>query len=236
VKKTTYKLNNSKAKWKIYAIPGLGFDHRIFEKLRLTNAEICYCDWIEPLASENIVDYATRFSREMIADKNVVLMSQSFGGILAQEIAKIKEINHLILISTVQSNGEMPLGFKNLARFKLYKLITRQSILATFPFWQKAYGYHSAEDQSLFKSMAAKNSNNYFHWAINQLGSWKGAVKNENQNIIRIHGDNDKTFPIKQMCKVDYLIEKGGHFAVYQKPDEVSGLINKQLNLWQSNG
>jgi len=229
-------LSINQPKWKIYSIPGLGFDHRIFEKLSLANATVCHCNWIEPFANESIVEYAKRFSQEMNEGNHVILMGQSFGGILAQEIVKLKNIKHLILLSTVQKANEMPLGFKNLARFKLYKLITRQSILATFPFWQKAYGYHSAEDQSLFKSMAAKNSNNYFHWAINQLGSWKGAVKTENQNILRIHGDNDKTFPIKQMCKVDYLIEKGGHFAVYQKPDEVSGLINKQLNLWLSNG
>ena len=232
MKKTTYKLNNSKAKWKIYAIPGLGFDYRIFEKLRLTNAEICYCDWIEPLASENIVDYATRFAREMITDQNVVLMGQSFGGILAQEIAKIKEINHLILVSTVQSNGEMPFGFKNLARYNLYKLITRQSILTTFPFWQKTYGYISEEDQNLFKSMVVKNSNNYLHWAINQLGSWKGIITQPHQSVLRVHGDSDKTFPLKQMEKIDYVIKAGGHFAVYQNHEVVSNMINKELANW----
>ena len=49
----------------IYCIPGLGLDHRLFEKLSISGVELKYIDYIEPLSDEPIAGYAKRLSEKI---------------------------------------------------------------------------------------------------------------------------------------------------------------------------
>ena len=78
---------------KIYFIPGLGFDRRIFQNLELVSADIEYIDWIEPISlNENIKAYATRLATQIDHHSDgTILIGHSFGGVISQEIAQIKK-------------------------------------------------------------------------------------------------------------------------------------------------
>lgn len=45
---------------KIYLMPGLGYDCRIFDLLDLNNFDVVRLHWIEPMPREHIHDYAQR--------------------------------------------------------------------------------------------------------------------------------------------------------------------------------
>ena len=215
---------------KIYLLPGLGYDHRIFQRLKLPDANISFSNWIEPLPYEPIANYAERISEHFVHDQQpIVLIGHSLGGIVAQEIANIIPIEKIILIASIRSREELPFYFKMIKPLYMGNLFTKNLCLKTIKYWGKDHGFITESDQQLFKDMVGNQSNSYLKWAINTLSSWKGAPAKNNTKVIQIHGSNDKTFPIKHLNKVDEIVENGSHIFVYQKPEIASKLIATHL-------
>jgi len=209
----------------IYTIPGLGFDNRIFSRLKLPRYEIHHLDWIEPLPKEPIGNYALRMSDKIKHDpQNCILIGHSFGGIIAQEIAAHLPIKKIILISSIKSKKEKPLNFKIVAPFGLHYLFTKKRTLKTFDYWGKHFGYDTKELQELFKKMVSDRSDNYLQWSLYQLSIWCG-VNNLKMPVHHIHGSLDKTFPFRLISPPVVKVEGGTHMMVYDRADEISRLI-----------
>ena len=98
---------------KIYLMPGLGFDQRIFEKLNLEGYKYSYINWIEPDKNEHIKSYARQLSANIQdSSEKIILIGHSMGGVLCQEIAAIKKVDLIVLISSIKSRSEIPFRFK----------------------------------------------------------------------------------------------------------------------------
>jgi predicted alpha/beta hydrolase family esterase len=215
---------------KIYLLPGLGFDHRIFSKFEFQNVDVQYLNWIEPIGNESINHYAQRLAKD-IRDKQekVILIGHSLGGIMSQEIACFKKIDKIILISSIKNSGEMPFHFRIVQPLLIHKLFTKKITLSTVKFWGKNQDYETKEEQTLFKEMVGKQSNQYLQWALKTLSIWKQPTIPSSTSIIQIHGDSDKTFPIKHIKTLDYTLKNAGHFMVYKHAKQLNEIINKEL-------
>ena len=66
----------------------------------------------------------------------------------------------------------------------------------------------------------------FIEWAIDAMLCWKQAKRID--NLIQIHGDKDKIFPVKRN-KASHIIKNGTHLMVFNRADEVSGIINQHL-------
>lgn len=215
---------------RVYLIPGLGYTEQIFEKLRLNGAQIKSLNWLEPKANESIENYAGRMAEQMVfSDDEVVLIGHSFGGILCQEIARRYQVDKVILLSSIQSRAENPLQFRILKPLGLHRIITKSFILKTFPFWGHQHGFVSKEEKALFPQMVGRYSNNYYRWALWHLSTWENKATSVQQNIVRIHGEQDKTFPINLVQQVDHLVKGGSHIMVYKQSALVSDILNQEL-------
>ena len=215
----------------IYMVPGLGFDHRIFENLQLDAVNVQYINWMEPKAKEKIEDYALRMSEKIKEEKGgIVLIGHSFGGIICQEIIKYKKVEKIILISSIRSELENPFHFKVIAPLFLHKLLRKSLFVNTVKFWGKYQGYETVQEQGLFKSMVSSYSDNYLQWAIHALSTWKMKRMETSTPIIQIHGKKDKAFPLRSIKRPDYVVEEGGHFMVYQQPGVLSQIIMKEIS------
>jgi len=216
---------------KVYLIPGLGFDNRMFENLELENVDFEYLNWIDPLEIESIKNYAIRLSERIEHDSGseVILIGHSLGGIIAQEIAAIRPIRKVILLSSIKSRKELPLHFKVMSPLRIYKLFTKQLTRNTIKYWGRSHDYESQEEQALVIDMVNKQSNHYLQWALNQLSIWKKPVSNLDTQIIHIHGDLDKTFPVKLIGQPYKVIPKGGHFLVYKQAYLISTILMAEL-------
>ena len=221
----------AEGKLKIYLIPGLGFDDRIFSKLNLTSYNPTYLNWIEPLENESIQQYAHRFSDSIDDSDKTVLIGHSLGGIISQEIAAFKNIDLIILLSSIRSRDEMPFFFKIIQPLYLHKLFTKQLTFKTFPFWAKQHDYETEEEQALFKSMVGKQSNQYLQWALKELSKWQTPQLLPNTKVIQIVGKKDKTFPIRNIKSPDVMVEDGGHFMTFKKPKLISKYIVEENQL-----
>jgi len=213
---------------KIYLIPGLGFDRRIFSQLRLNAEEVKYIEYIDPLEKESLQDYVSRLIEINIdASDSITLIGHSFGGIIAQEIAKQISIRKIVLISSIKSKKENPFHFKIISRLGLHNFFNKKWVLKTFPFWARFHGYETETIQNLFIKMISSQNDKYLQWALFQLSKW-GGVEKLQTSIVHLHGDKDKTFPIK-LIKNPIVIENGTHVMVFNKPEELSKLINDAL-------
>lgn len=217
---------------KVYFIPGLGFDSRIFQKLKLVGADIQFIDWIEPTSKkEDIRAYAARMAIQIEHQSaETILIGHSFGGIVSQEIAQIKKIHKIILISSIKSRKELPFHFKILWPLGLCKFFTKSLVQKTFKYWGSYQGYKSKEEKKLFIDMFNKQSNKYLQWALGQLSIWSNSGSSSSTETIQIHGDFDKTFPIALINSPNVTVKKGDHFMVYNQPDILSELLNKEMS------
>lgn len=217
---------------KIYLLPGLGFDHRIFSKLQLNESNTQYIDWIEPHKNEKIKDYSRRLAEKIISnnDEKIILIGHSLGGIVSQEIACLKKIDKIILISSIKSREEMPFQFRIIQPLFLHKFFTKNWTVNTVRFWGKQHDYETKEEQELFKDMVGKQSNQYLQWALKTLSIWKHPEIPKDTSLVQINGDSDKTFPIKLINTPNHIIKNGGHFMIYKHAQALSKIINDELN------
>ncbi|MEX2380695.1 MAG: alpha/beta hydrolase [Vicingaceae bacterium] len=216
------------SKTKVFCIPGLGLDHRLFQKLNIPNAELHFIDWKKPFSGENIQAYAKRMAEELPMDEEICLLGVSLGGMISIEIAQFRKIKKLILISTVKNQSEMP-KYMNW----LDKLPTNSQTAARFgidasialkPFYDNA----DKKGNELFHQMLKDADIDFINWAIHQVARWK--FEEEIQTpFIHIHGTNDLIFPIKNIDRA-ITIKNGTHFMVYNQGEKISKIIEESLD------
>jgi len=222
---------------KVYLLPGLGFDNRIFERLDLGNdMNLDYLNWMEPAVNETIKDYAVRFSKRIKEDgEEIILIGHSFGGIMAQEIAAIRPVEKVILISSIKSQAELPFSFKIIKPLYIHKLFSKGLTIKTIKFWGQTHGYQTAEEQRLVKEMVNSYSNHTLQWSLKQLSIWKKPAIKSSTHLFQIHGEFDKTFPLKLIQQPNKIIKDASHFLVYKKAELISEIIKVELNTGKGN-
>lgn len=82
----------------IYLFSGLGADQRVFQSINIPLYNLIYIQWIEPNINESMESYAERLLTQ-IKSLNTIFLGVSFGGIMAIEVAKLIEVEKVILIS-----------------------------------------------------------------------------------------------------------------------------------------
>jgi pimeloyl-ACP methyl ester carboxylesterase len=212
---------------KVYTLPGLGYDHQIFSKLRFGKCNVKHWDWIEPLKSESIQSYATRISHEITeGDLDLVLVGHSFGGVVAQEIAAQKKLPWIILIGSVTSRAEIPIWLKMLKPLRISNIITTRLAIKTFFIWGRSHDFRDPEHLSIFEYALTQLSDTYLQWALRAISQWTPPRQSSSTKIYRIHGTSDETFAIKRIAKPDFTIEGGSHIALFVMPQKVQSAID----------
>ncbi len=199
----------------VYFMPGMAASPKIFERIKLPedDFEVHLLEWFLPEPKESLSNYAKRMTNE-IKHENVVLIGVSFGGILVQEMARIKPVRKTIIISSVKSNVEFPLRMKLAKNTKAYKLIPT-SLISHIEFLLKyGYGEMIKKRLELYKTYLSVNDKRYLDWAIENVLNWDR--KEMDENIIHIHGDADEVFPIKNI-KNCIAIEGGTHLMILNR-------------------
>ena len=212
----------------IYMFPGLGADETIFRRLHLPGHEIVHIKWIKPLNREPLPDYAKRIRYQIRTDTTPVLLGLSFGGMVAQEVAKLVNPAMTIIVSTIKGDWERPLQLDLAERLRPHRFLP--SLLAIrFDFWYYwAFGPTTRMEKAFIKSMARGIHPDFTDWAADTAINWRNKVRVP--NVVHIHGDNDSLFPLCNIKDKDVIVIKGGtHFMVYKQAEEISQIIQEKL-------
>lgn len=211
---------------KIYCISGLGADEKAFAKIKIPGCSLQHLKWLTPDKDEAIELYARRMS-EQIDDDNPVLMGLSFGGMMCIEIAKLRVVQKVILISSIPGFKQLPLWMKLAGKLRLNRIMP---IHAYSRMLQPIQDYHigakTREEKEIVRRYRKNVSQVYLDWAVNAVLNWK----NDKQPapLFHIHGDADKIFPIKNV-KPDFIVKGGTHFMVYSKAKAVNEFVTQLM-------
>jgi CxxC motif-containing protein len=211
---------------KIYNISGLGANELVYEHLVFSSEhEMVNLPWIQPLQNETIASYAERMASIIDDSKPFALMGLSFGGIMVQEIARIKRPQKLILISTIKHETEKPWIISVNTKVPIYKKIPNVFFTS-----DKVINFYSTVRTSLnakypnLKRIYTFKDPYFVEWAFEQIIHWK-KVRLDSIETIHIHGTRDIVFPISKISN-PIRIKGGTHMMIYEKAAEISPIIN----------
>ena len=210
----------------IYCISGLGVDGRVFRRLRLEGRSLRFIHWLEPLQGESFRSYCGRMADQIPERGSVEIVAQSFGGIIAQEIATFRPVTRIFLISSIKSHHEKPWFFRMMRYVPLYWTNQKWIRDRCTRVWGPFFGLETPDDVKLFYRMMPELSDYYMRWSVRKIVGWKhesGKVP-----VIHVHGSRDRIFPL---CKIKgaHVVEGATHSMVFTHGKEVSEIINGYL-------
>ena len=209
----------------IYCISGLAADERAFAGLQIEGYRLTFLPWIIPHPNESIADYAGRM-KQGIVEANPILMGLSFGGMMCIEIAKLMQVEKLILISSIRTRAELPWWMKAAGAMRLDRVVPLRSSGLTEPIQNRFIGVTNRQELEMVRAYRRNAPQPYVNWAIDQVLRWK----NEWQpgNLFQIHGGADRMFPIKNVSPT-HVIPNGGHLMIINKAAEVNAALKQIL-------
>ncbi|UMQ41857.1 alpha/beta hydrolase [Chryseobacterium sp. Y16C] len=211
---------------KIYIVSGLGADFKVLEKLEFPKQhEIVFIDWLIPEKNESFAAYIKRMAEKIDDSQPFYLLGYSFGGIMVQEINKLKPAEKVVILGSIKSDkeksrliraGEITRIPKILPESLFNEKTTRAySVLRKFfdPKKPKVLQYFRVKDPY------------YLKWSVEKISEWKFE---ETSKVVQILGDRDIVFPIKN-SKPDYIIKGGTHLFPATKFKEVSRILEGEF-------
>jgi pimeloyl-ACP methyl ester carboxylesterase len=181
----------------------MGADNRMYSGPWRTMANATFVDWPEHGGEKTIADVAQRVATEFnIADGDVVVGS-SLGGIVACEIARLRELKKLVLIGSAVNKDEI---------CSLLALLHPIADFAPVKFIQAAAGKLPSELTDMFRSAQPE----FIRAMCHAIFDWNG-VESRSTRLIRIHGRYDRVIPLPP--KVDHVVD-GGHLIAMTHAEE----------------
>lgn len=212
---------------KLYIVSGLGADFSVLERLDFgKEIEVQFLDWMIPSKDEAFSDYITRMADRIDDSQPFFLLGYSFGGIIVQEINKIKPAEKTIILGSIRSDKEKSRLIKageitKIPKFLPTQLFNEKSTVM-YSFVRKILDPKNPKILEYFKVKDPY----YLKWSIEKISDWKF---DETPGVIQILGENDIVFPPK-FSNPDYIIKGGTHLFPATKYKEVSGILQKILS------
>lgn len=205
-----------------YLIPGLGADERVFQFLRL-QGEVHVLRWLTPQNSaEDLPQYAARLAAAIPLEQACWLVGVSFGGVLALEVAQLRPVARVVLISSLAGPSELPWIGKLARATGLYHLLPPQ-LLPRLPRVAKwLFGVKTGRDYQLLRQILRDTDPDFTRWAIARLLQWPGRPL---PAAIRIHGIEDRLLPAGTASS-QYMLP-GGHLIIISQAAKISRILNQ---------
>ena len=195
----------------VYLMPGMAASPKIFEHWDFPKPfRLERLSWMSPKPQESLQAYAKRMW-ERIPDENPILVGVSFGGVLVQEMAKLRSVRKVVVLSSIKSHQEMPLSMKMATYTQLHKYLPLKWVRNVDTLAQFAFGKNIQKRLEMYQKYLSERDPEYLAWAIDALVHWK--QDQELPHTLQIHGDEDTVFPIKNL-KASYVSLSGGHAIV----------------------
>lgn len=208
---------------KLYLLSGLGADGSVFYNMNFGEIETQIIQWEKPESNEPIEAYAKRLILQIDREEPVHLLGVSFGGIMAQEIARQIPCESIVLISSVKSRSEIHFTLK-LAQYTQVHRLVNGGLLKRMGKWFGPFFFSisSHQDRKALLKIMDNTDEVFLSWAIDKIMNWKREPLD--RDIFHIHGNDDRLFPIHKI-KNCTTIKNGGHFMIYNRAAEIQELV-----------
>ena len=209
---------------KLYVISGLGADFKVLEKINFPeNLEVVFLDWLIPENKEDFHHYVERMADRVDDSEPFALLGYSFGGLIVQEIDKIKSAEKVVIMGSIKSDKEKSrfIKFGEMSRITKY-LPQSMFNVKSAAIYSVARNIVDPKNPKLMEYFTVRDQY-YLKWGIEKVSDWKFE---ENPKVIQILGSKDIVFPVKY-SKPDYVVQNGTHLFPATKPKQVSKILNE---------
>lgn len=205
---------------KLYIISGLGADKKILEKLVFNSGiEPVHIPCLIPEKDENFYNYVQKIAEKIDDSEEFYLLGYSFGGILVQEIHKIKPAKKVVILGSIRSDHEKSKLMKICKKIGFVKYLPLR-IFSSPIFYSFLKKIFDSENPMLMQYFQMKDPY-YLKWSINRILQWKS---DETDGVIQILADKDIIFPLKN-SRPDFVIKNATHLFPITKHREVSKIL-----------
>ncbi|WP_066829409.1 alpha/beta fold hydrolase [Rufibacter ruber] len=212
----------------LYLLSGLGADERLFQFLRLQHPNPVVVKWVTPAPHATLAQYAQQVLPQ-IQDRSApaVLIGLSFGGMVAQELAKLIPTQKVILLSSLAHTPQLPWYYRAGGLLRLQKWLPFQWAKSFPAPGEWLFGAKSPLEKQVFRSIIQDTDLDFLRWSLTAILGWQHRAEASEQLVI-IHGTRDKILPVPLAPRV-HLVEGGEHLMVMSRAAEISALLNQHL-------
>lgn len=210
---------------KIYAIPGLGTNEKLYSKTTIPGFELKVLDWPLVEKGDTIQMYAQKFSKQIDQSQAFCLLGVSFGGMICTELSKIVSPQKTVVVSTCKSRSEMPWFLKLFKHLPFHLMVSEKKHrqMAYKGRWFIGLGDAYIPD---YLGMVNSMNTNYFRNCITMIVNWNN--KNIPKNMVHIHGTDDRLLKYKNVS-ADYAIKNGSHAMIISRSEEINAILEKEF-------
>ena len=212
---------------KVYLIPGQGADGRLFSKLKLDNCDTTILGYLLPERHETLTEYAKRLSATIDTSGDFYLIGVSLGGMCAVEMAKFLHPVKVIIISSAENRSELPARYKFQRVIPLNKVFGGRFMKFMVPIVRPVFEPDSKAERKTFNAMIRDKSPKFMKRSVNMIIHWDNT--DSIPVLVHIHGTSDHTLPYRKI-KNAKPVENGSHMMTLIMAEEISKLVNAELN------
>lgn len=210
---------------KIYALPGLAADRRIYLEFEFQHADFEVIEWELPKDPKmGFKEYAEQLSQHIPSGTNHYLCGVSLGGMIAQEMALFTQPIRTFVISSIKRSQPLPLLIEGIRKVRLNEWMHWKQV-KKLPIAVKPLLSNSIQ-RDLVPKMLTDSDSDFSDWAVQQILNRN--VSSDISNCMVIHGTSDKVFPYDESV-TDLTIPKGNHFMVMGQGKEISQWMDQKI-------
>lgn len=214
---------------RLVLIPGLGVDEGLFAPQREAFPQIECPSWIEHHHGESLRSYAHRLAATIEPGGPMVLGGQSFGGMLALEIARVLQPRAVILIASCRSAKSIPAPFWWLeaASRLMSDKMARRIVLAQTSAIVWRLGCSDEATRRFLEQRLSDASISFIRWAVHAIRRWTFDARLP-MPVYHIHGQRDRLIPVKNV-NADVEVAGAGHLLNMTHREQVNSFIRDCL-------
>jgi pimeloyl-ACP methyl ester carboxylesterase len=211
-------------------LPGLGADARLFEPQRAILPRLEVPAWLPHADNDTLADYARRMAATVDPTEPFYLGGVSFGGMVAQEMARYLRPRAILLIASCRRGEQIAQHLKYFVKFAdLFPERVFDAGLGLSQVFASKFGALLPEQETLLGEMFAGTTARFVRWGIAAITAWPGAGPLA-APVFHIHGSADEWIPL-QSVEPDQVIPGGGHLINLTHAAEVNAFLASQMAL-----
>jgi pimeloyl-ACP methyl ester carboxylesterase len=197
----------------IYVLPGMGANSTMYSGAWLTLPNCFFVEW-PPYKKENSIEkIGERVVEEAEIKDGAILVGSSLGGIVACEIAKLRNLSHLFLVGGAKKKEEIN---------DFLALIHPLADLLPIEFIQMVAGKIPNEVTKMFNRSQAE----FIRAMCRAIFEWPG-LDDTVFKPARIHGRFDRVIPVPP--DADKIVD-GGHLIAMTHAQECVDFITSRID------
>lgn len=212
----------------IHLIPGLGADHRLFNRFLVDAPHRFAHDWPDMPEGSSLVDFAKKLALEVDSSRPHILIGMSMGGMVVQEMAALTKPKAVAIISSWKGPAEMPLHIRALRGKHPERVLTKAMLQRLLPVIRWQMGVEGPDAIALLESFALASNLDRLKVQVSAILDWEGP-SDPFPGLIHIHGDHDRLMPLASITSA-YVVKGGTHFMIYQMSAEVERVLRNALS------